>query len=84
MLPFLRHDDDIYTENQKSLRTGDYYRVEDVTMHKDAQGRPELLTRSGGALEAPAAFHDPTASAEPAPAPGSVPVPALPVARTWQ
>jgi hypothetical protein len=73
MLPFLRHHSDVDTEDQAALRTGPYYRVEDVKMGKDENGKPELLTRSGNGLEAPAAFQDPTAPAQPAASPGAVP-----------
>jgi hypothetical protein len=77
MQPFLRHHEDVFTENQKAARTGPYYRVEDVKVEKDANGKPELVTRSGASLKAPEAFHDPTAPEQPAATPG-VPAGTLP------
>jgi hypothetical protein len=78
MAPFLRHHEDVYTEDQKAPRTGAYYRVEDVSVKKDENGKPLLMTRSGSELAAPAAFVDLSVTPEPSPAPGAEPASGVP------
>ena len=65
----------------KSPRTGLWYRVEDVTLRKDAEGKQTLQTRAGVALPAPLSFQNPTnaggipaVTAAAAPAPDRAPL----------
>ncbi len=77
---FLRHHNDVFTPNQSALRTGSFYRVEDVKTLKpgSAAAVGDLVTISGGALPTPRDFVDLSRPVDPNAPPGTPGSPAVP------